>query len=426
MSDIQQLESQHQENEYRQWLAQRLSTLKTKLPEDRAHITGELALRLRHLISIGGTAVSAIFGANPYRTAYDVWQEMTEQTKPFQGNYVTRRGIALEQLVAKRAAEILNRPLFMPAPDSCLDLKFGIEYVHWIRVDLDKDLLLEHEDFIENVMLSMFSCQIDALTETSDGKLQILECKTASRNPINKEDGSRLWGKGIEACSNDTLIFDEKEAQACMPAESMPIPYHYFLQVQWQMLCLEQMVKEQIRQGLRDKDDIQYDFSQALLAADIAGSNDVRIYVIPRDSIVQQDLMFAAYSFFQNNIIKNEPPSIFKVVGTPLPVVAEQAREQTQVEADANFLELHRKYKNLQTDIAFLQEQANKFKEQMIACLLETGEQYKEVLDTDGSLLLKRTSYKTSKFNQKDFKKDHPELFKQYSGQTEQTRVTIY
>ncbi len=426
MSDIQQHELQQQDKEYRDWLAERISNFKTPLPENRARITGELALRLRHLISIGGTAVSAIFGANPYRTAHDVYLEMTEQTEPFNGNYVTRRGLALEQLVAKRAAEILNRPLFMPASGSTLDLKFGIESTHWVRVDLDKDMLLEHEDFEENFMLSMFSCQIDALTETPEGKLQILECKTASRNPINKEDGGRLWGKGIDACSNGTLIFDEKEAQACLPEQTMPIPYHYFLQVQWQLFCLQSAIDEQIRQGLRDADDIEYDFSKALLAADVAGSNDIRIYVIPRDSIVQQDLLYAAYSFFKDNIMKNQPPLQHSVVANPLPVIAEQSRESTQVEADASFLTTHRRYKNLLKDISFLEEQANLLKEQMIASLNETGEQYKEVLDTDGSLLLKRTSYKSNKFNQKDFKKDHPELFRKYSGQTEQTRVTIY
>lgn len=427
MSSIQQLDQAEPTHvtQYRKWLEQRIPTLKVKLPEDRMHITGELALRLRHILSIGGTAVSAIFGANPYRTGHDVYQEMTEEAEPFQGNYVTRRGLALEQLVAKRAAEILNRPLFMPAPDSYLDLKFGTESTHWIRVDLDKDALLEHEDFFENTLLSMYSCQIDALTETKDGKLQILECKTASRNPLVKE-GRRLWGKGIDDCTGDNLIYDDKEARASLPDETMPIPYHYFLQVQWQLLCLEQMVNDQIRRGIRDEDDYEYDFSQALLAADIAGSNDVRIYVIPRDSIVQQDLLFAAYSFFVDNIMKNEPPLTYTVVATPLPVVAEQSRDETQVEANADFLNKHRCYKSFLKDIDKLKFQADKLKEQMVQSLIETGEQYKEVLDADGSVLLKRTTYKTNKFNQTGFKKDHPELFKEYMGQTEQTRVTIY
>lgn len=427
MSSIQQLDQEEPTHidEYRKWLGQRLSTLKVKLPEDRMHITGDLALRLRHILSIGGTAVSAIFGANPYRTAYEVYQEMNEEAEPFQGNYVTRRGIALEQLVAKRAAEILNRPLFMPAPDSYLDLKFGTESTHWIRVDLDKDALLEHEDFVENTLLSMYSCQIDALTETKDGKLQILECKTASRNPLVKE-GGRLWGKGIDDCTGDNLIYEAKEAYASIPNETMPIPFHYFLQVQWQLLCLENMVNDQTRRGIRDEDDYEYDFSQALLAADIAGSNDVRIYVIPRDSIVQQDLLFAAYSFFKDNIMKKEPPSVFSVVATPLPVVAAQCREDDQVEANAEFLHKHLCYKSILKDIDNLKSQADKLKEQMLQSLIETGEQYKEVLDTDGSVLLKRTTYKTNKFNQSGFKKDHPDLFREYMGQTEQTRVTIY
>ncbi len=401
---------------YQNWLSERLDTLKLQLPEDTDRISGEDALKLRHLISIGGTAASAIYGANPYRTAYDVYQEMAEEAQPFEGNYVTRRGLALERLVALRASEIMGRPLFMPSTQSHINLHMGYEKVIWERIDKDDD-----EEFSERYFLDMFSCQIDALTEQEDGKLQILECKTALRNPTLK-GGNRLWGTGIEQFTDKSYVCDKYQGTAYEPDGCMPIPYHYYIQVQWQMLYLE--LQEQMSK--RADGAPEYNTQSAMLAVDIAGSNDVRIYAIYKDAQLQQKLLQAATSFMFNNIMPMSPPLTFSVVAEPLKVVAPEDKSEAVLEADDTFINNYQEYRQYVDKIDELQEQAKQFKERLVAAIEQTGDQYKEVVDSQGQLLLKRTAYQTTKFNQQQFKKDHPELFAKYCDKSEQTRVNIY
>lgn len=57
-------------------------------------------LQLRHNY-IGGSDAGAVIGANPYKSAYQLWAEKTGRYPEFQGNLTTEVGSYLEEFVAK-------------------------------------------------------------------------------------------------------------------------------------------------------------------------------------------------------------------------------------------------------------------------------------------------------------------------------------
>ena len=54
---------------------------------------------------IGGSDASALIGMNPYKIAYTLWAEKTDNIPEFEGNLITRVGSYLEELVAKLFSE---------------------------------------------------------------------------------------------------------------------------------------------------------------------------------------------------------------------------------------------------------------------------------------------------------------------------------
>lgn len=57
-----------------------------------------LAIRHKH---IGGSDAGAVIGMNPYKSAYTLWAEKTDQIPEFEGNLTTKVGAYLEDLVGK-------------------------------------------------------------------------------------------------------------------------------------------------------------------------------------------------------------------------------------------------------------------------------------------------------------------------------------
>lgn len=64
--------------------------------------TEQLALRRT---GIGASQVSALFGLNPWRTAYGLWEELTNEPKEFYHTESQEWGIALEPLVLTKVAQ---------------------------------------------------------------------------------------------------------------------------------------------------------------------------------------------------------------------------------------------------------------------------------------------------------------------------------
>lgn len=410
-----------QNEAYRDWLSNRITSFiqEGKLKNNEELLFDLDALKMRHLLSIGGTAASAIYGVNPYKTAKDVYEEMLQIVPPFKGNYLTRRGQALERLVAIRAAELMRSPVFLPAQSS-LWMKFCIDATTWQRADIENPAGGPEEFIIQNP-LKMFSCQIDALVENSRGHLVILECKTASRNPTIK-GGGRLWGTGIEDWTEKGFIYDKTQGCADEPQGHMAIPYHYYVQVQWQLLCLR---LQAVERGHEDGAP-EFDYTYAYVAADIAGCPDVRVYAVNQDLELQYKLAHAAIAFMESNVMAQEPPLCLNYAADPIGTITKAERAAGQVTADADFMKAHREYNELLQKIDDLKDQAEEIKQQLVARMDETAEGLNEVLNEKGELLLKRTSYKRTSFDQKAMRQDHPDLYHEYAKTTEQTRVTIY
>lgn len=100
---------------------------------------------------IGGSDVGAILGVNPYKTAYDVWQEkIAPEPIQIEDNEAMKAGRMLEDAVARWFAE---------------ETGFGI-----IAPD-------NHSHFVGEK--SYYHANVDRLIETPEGR-GVLECKTAS------------------------------------------------------------------------------------------------------------------------------------------------------------------------------------------------------------------------------------------------------
>ena len=130
--------------------------------------------------SIGSSDAPSVCGANPWRSAYDVWLEKTGRVEPFAGNEATRAGDLLEPAIIQYAIETLKP----------LHAKRGVE------------LVSEDHDFI---------------TATLDAEFW-----------FNLEDCCIVEGKSGGVCS--PLDYD-----AWGEPETDEIPEYYMVQVQHQM-----------------------------------------------------------------------------------------------------------------------------------------------------------------------------------------------
>lgn len=148
-----------------------------------------LLIPYMHLTHIGGSTVSALMGVNKWKSASDVYDEMTgaKDTSKQEHSFILERGHACEKFIWQQASQLL------------------------------------HEDIHEgNIMVSddrpWSMCQFDALT--ADGTP--VECKCVSFN-YEGEDGKE-WGNG-------SLINDNGE----IVQEDDLIPVSYFIQCQKQL-----------------------------------------------------------------------------------------------------------------------------------------------------------------------------------------------
>ena len=58
---------------------------------------------------LGGSDLGAILGLNPWRTPFQVWQEKTGRSEPFEGNLQTRFGTYAEEFVSREYSERTGR-----------------------------------------------------------------------------------------------------------------------------------------------------------------------------------------------------------------------------------------------------------------------------------------------------------------------------
>ena len=395
---------------YEQWKTQRLN----ECPELTKTDNAEQALALRHKLTIGGTYAAAIAGYSRYSNALDVFNEMTGRGEEFAGNYITRRGQALEALVGARAAELLHAMHLFPACTS-YDPETDKSLATYISKEDDAFLLEGLRDFgvsskmdglADNFQVGPISAQIDSFLAFPDARANdgftICECKTASHNPT-QEDGQKLWGTGCMILQDGSIM----EANDRIPAA-------YMAQVQWQLLLLSLLNS---RNGKK-----VYNDEYAILACDLAGSSDVRIYLIERNEEIQCDLWDAVTSFLKNNLYQDTAPSAVTYAVTKCEELKDGA-PSLKCLANDEFLDNYSAYKNLKEQIDELTEEANLQKELLIAALPDAADC---IMSSDGELLLKRTKYKRTSFDSKAMAAEFPDIFKKFRTKTEAVRITIY
>lgn len=368
----------------------------------------DISLHARHMLTIGGTAAAAIAGFSNYATPADIFNTMTGRTEPFKGNYATRRGNALEELISARASELLCADLYRPTLTNyshitnCCETYFHPETLNGVNIG-DKDL---GGDFSENLCVSFISAQIDSLLY--DGSVfTICECKTAAQNPLQK-DGQRLWGDGCTLNASG-LILEEDDR----------IPISYIAQVQWQLLTLDLV---------RMRTDVEgycglhaYNTAYAYVACDIAGKTDIKIYKIYRDEQMQLEMMQAVSTFILSYLIKDQAPPTLAVATQPLAIAEEDPHI---AKANKTFMDYYGNYVTLKAQVDSLTEQLNDTKEQMLAAVPACASAVVSPL-TD-KILLKRNSYKRTCFDSKGLANKYPEIYKEFVHKDSYQRVTFY
>jgi len=318
----------------------------------------------RHSLTVSGSKIGAIAGHCRYRTPLDVFLDMTLNKAPFGGNYKTRRGQAMEHEVAYEASELLHA-----------QLGGGMELVH--------------PDF------NGFTCQIDETMKTPIYGAILCECKWITY-PTDE------WGKGSNIDASGTII--EEDSQ---------IPQDYFDQVMWQLGIATAVYKENAPKF-------------AILSAVIKNESVPRIYVIHLDNDYFNDLMSKAETFLFDNVIANKAPEMSE---QDIKELEKTQKKQQTVEGDflaldelkeKELLETAVKYKEIAFQIAELTTLKDALKEKMINVIGD----HEGVISHEGALI---ATYKTAKaktkFNEKQFASEHPDLYQQYSEVVEGSRI---
>lgn len=205
----------------------------------------------------------------------------------------------------------------------------------------------------------------DALITNSDTIEAILEIKTSSAFK------SREWG------ADDT---DE-------------VPIEYIAQVQWYMWI--------------------YDVQEAYLAA-LIGGNQYRQYHITRDDELIAVLAEKAQAFWQNHVIPRIPPN--PQDGADAQKLYPSDNGDT-AEADSDTLTAY-------AELRELKAQEKELKAQIAAKedLLKIKIGSYSAMQTNGNTLFTWKAQSSSRFDSKAFQAAHPDLYRQYTKQSE-TRV---
>ncbi len=148
--------------------------------------------------SLGGTDIAALCGVNPYKDAFDVFQDKVNNVKVEQ-NTAMRLGNAFEPGIAELFSEDVNLPLFSPT-----------EHRDYLK-EIIKDNNVEYIDVNQNGKIYLMLRRgiahgsLDYFTIDHDGNPAVVECKLVTNN-----------------------FFKSKE-------EFIRTNPHYYMQTQWYM-----------------------------------------------------------------------------------------------------------------------------------------------------------------------------------------------
>lgn len=314
---------------------------------------------------IGGSDVAAALGLSPWRTPVELWQDKRGESEPQPTSDSMHFGTILEDIVAKEFQERTGMKV------QRVNYTFADGDDDWMRANIDRAIV--NPDISGNVR-AVKDPQAGKPFITTDA---ILECKTASAF------SAALWGDS-----------QEDEIKAGKIVTEHRIPLYYETQVQWYMRLTSVPV---------------------CYVAVLIGGNDFRMYKICRNEEAITAIVEKCRVFWFDYVKKGVAPE---------PIDIDDIRHLYKrevgpmLEASAEAAIAIGEYRNLKG-------QADSIKKQMEAVATQIagfiGENEGLLLDGKKAVTFKAQSRAT--FDSKKLKKDDPELWIKYVGQTAPSRV---
>lgn len=309
---------------------------------------------------IGGSDVAAIIGANPYKTALDIFNDkLNLDPKEDTQSRFAHWGTKLEAVVADEFAEQTGMKI------QRVNYVLSNQDNPWMLANLDRAVI--NPSIAGRVALNKpEKAKETGLLLSSDTGL---ECKTAS--VYNSDD----WGPSqLDEIVAGEVISEHK------------IPVYYETQVQWYMAVT----------GMK-----------TFYLAVLLGGNDFRVYQIHRDDELISALVSMCKDFWENHVMKAVPPD---------PVNAEDVKKLftkdngDMIEATNDDSVLVGELRNITAELKKLKAAEEELKEQLITRIgPHLG------LTIDGEKVVSYKSQTSRRFSSTQFKKDFPDLYEQYT-----------
>ena len=315
---------------------------------------------------IGGSDVATVLGLNPYKTPLSLWEEKTGKTKSSPAGEAAYWGTTLEDVVAKefskRTGMKIQRVNFL--------LSTGEN--GWMRGNIDRAIVNEQIAKTVRVNKPEKAAETGLMLSTDVG----LECKTANAFMADK------WGSSQEAEIVSGNVVTEHQ-----------IPLYYETQIQWYMAVT----------GIKK-----------FYVAVLIGGQDFRMYEVRRDEDVIKAIVEKCHAFWFKKVLADVPPD---------PINADDikklyARDDGEmVEASNDEAADIGELRTIRERIKELQDQEKAVANRVI---LAIGE--KSGLLIGGEKAVTYKAQNSSRFASTAFKKEHPDLYRDFV-QTSTTRI---
>lgn len=140
---------------------------------------------------------------------------------------------------------------------------------------------------------------------------------------------------------------------------------------------------------------------------------DLYVYTYRKDESIENQVLEMEYNFWFNNVQKDIPPTPKSTADAK--AMWRKARKDTSIVADDRDLQIWETLRDIRSQKKTLESQEDELK-----TLLQIKMADNEILsDAGGMTLASWKNQKTNRFDQAKFKKDHPELHKNYISESE-------
>lgn len=297
--------------------------------------------------TIGGSDIGAILGENPYKTAYELWEEKVEGKEI---DFSNNRSVVIGNLLETALLEKYSK-------------NEGLPYAIYIYPHYHK----EHK---------FLSANLDGTLLAEDLNVRnIIEIKTASM--FNRDD----WG----------------------PSGSQIVPMHYYAQIAHYMLVTEYnradisvgFIDDAAVSGILCELNGSINDKRSANFKEIVDKMETRTYTFYRDPEMEELILEAAKSFYNDHM----KPWIENGIKTPPPMdfsnkkFQECLRKKYSIEADSiiklpkEFMEIKNNYVSLMVQSKAIDKLAQEEKAKILEAM---GNNEKATLD-DGSYFLRKT-----------------------------------